>query len=107
MTRLLTIVNERKKIKNEYRKYLEDKYIDGKKAEENKHWHANHEKMREDGVQVGYTKEESIIKSKEHWDKLQSKIEQNFESMDIKRLDTEADMAEMVSDEDIKFAAEA
>jgi large subunit ribosomal protein L47 len=34
MARLLTVVNERKKIRNEYRKYLEDQYIEKCKAEE-------------------------------------------------------------------------
>ena len=36
MARLLTIVNERKKLRNEYRKHLEDQYIASKKAEEAK-----------------------------------------------------------------------
>jgi len=31
MARLLTIVNERKKLRNEYRKVLEDEYIAKKK----------------------------------------------------------------------------
>jgi len=34
MARLLTVVNERKKIRNEYRRHLEQEYIDQKKAEE-------------------------------------------------------------------------
>jgi large subunit ribosomal protein L47 len=34
MARLLTIVNERKKLRNEYRKHLEDQYIQKKKDEE-------------------------------------------------------------------------
>jgi len=34
MARLLTVVNERKKLRNEYRKHLEDEYIAKKKAEE-------------------------------------------------------------------------
>ena len=34
MSRLLTIVNERKKLRNEYRKHLEDEYIAKKKSEE-------------------------------------------------------------------------
>jgi hypothetical protein len=34
MSRLLTIVNERKKLRNEYRKILEDSYILSKKTEE-------------------------------------------------------------------------
>ncbi len=34
MARLLTIVNERKKLRNEYRRHLEDEYISLKKSEE-------------------------------------------------------------------------
>ncbi len=34
MARLLTVVNERKKLRNEYRKHLEDEYIAQKKSEE-------------------------------------------------------------------------
>jgi hypothetical protein len=34
MARLLTIVNERKKLRNEYRRHLEDEYIAKKKVEE-------------------------------------------------------------------------
>tara|TARA_B110000285_G_scaffold227355_1_gene288549 strand:+ start:954 stop:1265 length:312 start_codon:yes stop_codon:yes gene_type:complete len=34
MARLLTVVNERKKLRNEYRRVLEDEYIQAKKAEE-------------------------------------------------------------------------
>jgi hypothetical protein len=34
MARLLTVVNERKKLRNEYRRHLEDEYIAKKKAEE-------------------------------------------------------------------------
>jgi hypothetical protein len=34
MARLLTVVNERKKLRSEYRKILEDEYIAKKKKEE-------------------------------------------------------------------------
>jgi hypothetical protein len=34
MARLLTVVNERKKARNEYRRHLENEYIAKKKAEE-------------------------------------------------------------------------
>jgi len=34
MARLLTVVNERKRLRNEYRRHLEDEYIAKKKAEE-------------------------------------------------------------------------
>ena len=34
MSRLLTIVNERKKLRNEYRRHLEDEYIERQKKAE-------------------------------------------------------------------------
>lgn len=34
MARMLTVVNERKRLRNEYRKILEDEYINEKKKEE-------------------------------------------------------------------------
>ena len=36
MARLLTVVNERKKVRNEYRRHLESEYILSVKAEEKK-----------------------------------------------------------------------
>ena len=59
MTRLLTIVNERKKVRNEYRKHLEDEYIQSKKAEEKVALEASNEKLREQGVKLPGTEEEA------------------------------------------------
>jgi hypothetical protein len=50
MARLLTVVNERKKLRNEYRRHLEDQYIAAKKEEEAKAIQAQNEKMREQGL---------------------------------------------------------
>jgi hypothetical protein len=36
MSRLLTVVNERKRVRGEYRKHLEDEYVAQKKQEEAK-----------------------------------------------------------------------
>ena len=47
MSRLLTIVNERKKLRNEYRKILEDSYIESKKAEEKALAKEKNDKARE------------------------------------------------------------
>lgn len=47
MSRLLTIVNERKKLRNEYRKHLEDEYIAKKKDEESAVIKAENDKLRE------------------------------------------------------------
>lgn len=46
MNRLLTVVNERKKLRGEYRKYLEDQYIAMKKKQEEEETKAELEKLR-------------------------------------------------------------
>lgn len=47
MARLLTVVNERKRLRNEYRKHLEDEYIARKKAEEQAAIAAEAEKLKD------------------------------------------------------------
>jgi len=58
--RLLTIVNERKKLRNEYRKHLEDEFIAGKKAEELEEFKIEREARRERGESVSMTPDEVI-----------------------------------------------
>lgn len=58
MTRLLTVVNERKKLRNEYRSYLEDQYITRKKAEEKAKYLEEIQARRERGEETEYTPEE-------------------------------------------------
>ena len=58
MARLLTVVNERKKLRNEYRRHLEDEYITVKKAEEHAAQVAEYEKLKEKGVKPPMTPEE-------------------------------------------------
>ena len=58
MSRLLTVVNERKKLRNEYRRHLEDEYIAGKKAEERAAKEAETERLKALGVKVPVTEAE-------------------------------------------------
>lgn len=58
MARLLTVVNERKKLRNEYRKHLEDDYIAKKKAEEKAAIDAENAALREKGIKTPRTEEE-------------------------------------------------
>lgn len=58
--RLLTVVNERKKLRNEYRKHLEDEYIAGKKAEELEEFKIEREKRRERGESTSMTPDEVV-----------------------------------------------
>jgi len=50
MARLLTVVNERKKLRAEYRIHLENQYIASKKEEEQKAFLERREKLKEQGV---------------------------------------------------------
>ncbi len=50
MARLLTVVNERKKLRSEYRAHLENEYIAKKKEEEQKVFLERREKLKEQGV---------------------------------------------------------
>jgi hypothetical protein len=58
MARLLTVVNERKKLRNEYRKTLEDEYIAKKKQEEKEAKVKEIEKLREQGIITPMTDDE-------------------------------------------------
>ena len=55
MSRLLTIVNERKKLRTQYRHHLEDEYINVKKAEEQAELLAKNEKLKEQGIKPPLT----------------------------------------------------
>ena len=50
MARLLTVVNERKKLRAEYRIHLENEYITKKKEEEQTAFLERRDKLREQGV---------------------------------------------------------
>lgn len=58
MTRLLTVVNERKKIRNEYRHMLENEYVEAKKAEEKAAYEAKLEQQRKSGKKTAMTSDE-------------------------------------------------
>jgi len=59
MARLLTVVNERKKLRNEYRKHLEDEYIASKKAQEQAAIAAEAEKLKEQGKKAPLTEQQT------------------------------------------------
>jgi len=58
MARLLTVVNERKRLRNEYRKHLEDEYIKWKKKEEQEAYEKELMEKRENGEQTEMTQKE-------------------------------------------------
>ena len=59
MARLLTIVNERKKLRTEYRKHLEDEYIAEEKKKEKEAYLVLRAEMVAKGVKMPPTEEES------------------------------------------------
>lgn len=79
MARLLTVVNERKKVRNEYRKHLEDEYIAKKKAEEQEALAAEGDRLREKGIKApltdAQTKELLIKKSAAKQEALKNALE--------------------------------
>ena len=50
MARLLTVVTERKKLRSEYRAYLENQYIEKKKAEEREAFLAHRQTLKAQGI---------------------------------------------------------
>ena len=58
MARLLTVVNERKKLRNEYRKHLENTYIQSKKDEEAAVLDLKYAEQRENGIKTPLNHEE-------------------------------------------------
>lgn len=73
MARLLTVVNERKRLRSEYRKILENEYIDLKKKEENEKIRAEVKELRAKGVATPKLPEEIWAEArKDHKDKVKS-----------------------------------
>ena len=64
MNRLLTVVNERKTLRNSYRKMIEDEYIDKKKAEEKEAIREDILARRERGEKTEMLEEEVVEHSR-------------------------------------------
>lgn len=81
MSRLLTIVNERKKLRNEYRKVLEDEYINLKKKEEKVAEVERIEKLREQGIKTEFTEEENIQRIKKKNEAIKLRLSKSLDSL--------------------------
>lgn len=105
MARLLTVVNERKKLRNEYRAELEDKYIEEmQKADKNSEYYKN-EKMKE----VLRAKSQKIRRSLIREDKAMDerfKQSTNYTGRDVEK-DGEAlvNLAPTLTPKDMRFIA--
>ena len=58
MSRLLTVVNERKKLRSEYRQHLEQEYIKEQKAKEAEELEAKNEELKKSGLKVAPTEQQ-------------------------------------------------
>lgn len=77
MARLLTVVNERKKLRSEYRVHLENEYIATKKAKEQKSFLERRAKLKEQGVtNLPMTPDEVKTMLKERDEKKRAKLQE-------------------------------
>ena len=104
MARLLTVVNERKKLRNEYRRYLEDEYIAKKKAEEFAAQKAEAEKA---GVKPPLSPEELKTKLTERFKKKQEAIEKKFEGMKDRLVKEDTAASPLLNETDLKLISTA
>lgn len=100
MARLLTVVNERKKLRNEYRKHLEDEYISTKKAEELAEQRAEAEKV---GVKPPPTPEELKVILTQRFQKKQEAIEKRYESLQARFKNEDTAVSPLLSETDLKM----
>ena len=78
MARLLTVVNERKKLRSEYRQHLEDEYISQKKQEELDLFIAEREISKMNGVPFVQTPQEML-------EGIQKRDKRNQDTIDLIR----------------------
>lgn len=81
MARLLTVVNERKKLRNEYRRHLEDEYIAQKKAEEQAAIEKENEKRVEQGLKPMMTEKDLMEKIIKKAEKKKALLDKSFEDV--------------------------
>jgi ribosomal protein L29 len=81
MARLLTVVNERKKLRSEYRRVLEDEYIQAKKAEEATQLEEELAVRRANGERTGMTPGEVSLMLQERKERKENKFNLIKDSM--------------------------
>lgn len=103
MSRLLTIVNERKKLRNEYRRHLEDEYIAKKKQEEQAAIKAENEKL---GVKGAPTPEELKEILKARTAKKHEEMNKSFEALKQKYEKEETATSPLLNEADLKLISQ-
>ena len=106
MNRLLTVVNERKLLRNEYRRRLEDEYIQKQKDAENAVMEAEREKLRSQGVKVPKTEEEVKRMLRDRSRKKRDELQDKYQEMEQQNLDLNTASAPMLEDADLKLLSQ-
>lgn len=112
MSRLLTVVNERKKLRSEYRQHLEQEYIKEQKAKEAEELEAKNEELKKSGLKVAPTEEqikdyfvERQKRQKEKINHVREELIEKYESS--KNEDSETAAAPLLDEADITFVAQS
>jgi large subunit ribosomal protein L47 len=103
MSRLLTVVNERKKLRNEYRRHLEDEYIAGKKAEERAAKEAEAEKLKAQGIKVPMTEAEEKELLAKKAAKKQEVLKTAFDTLKSKSENPDVAVSPLINEADLKL----
>jgi hypothetical protein len=103
MSRLLTVVNERKKLRNEYRRHLEDEYIAKKKAEEQTALEAENEKRKDAGLKPIITQKDVVEMIKQRSLRKKEKIDASFETLKTEAENKEVAISPLLSQDDLKL----
>ena len=103
MARLLTVVNERKKLRNEYRRHLEDEYIESKKAEEQTAIEVENKKLKEQGLKPRQTEKEAKEEIAKRAQKKQEALKVAFEQTLETSKQDDVTTAPQIDESDLKL----
>ena len=105
MARLLTIVNERKILRNSYRRLLEDRYIRIQKHKEYQAIQSERAKLEKAGVKLKPTEEEVNKLVKAQKEKRKEDYNKILEELKTKSKQEEKPVAPLIQEEDLNLVA--
>jgi len=105
MARLLTVVNERKRLVNEYRKYLEDQYIGEQKAKDHEVWLKEREEKRARGEPVAMTPDEVVVMLKARAARKNEQLKSVKEAIMSVKDDDKSVLASNITEDDVELLA--
>ena len=107
MARLLTIVNERKRLRSQFRIYLEDEYIKKQKEREFSEFLAQRDKMKAQGQKkLPLTEDEVRDKLQRMERKRLAKMQSNRDQLEASAKPGSSTMAPNIEDVDLDFLAQ-